>query len=90
MDNNIIRNKKRAGLIVLAFIAGGAVPIQLVTLSFGYAQYVKTAFKGPELFVAAHEFAKVYILFVYVPALLALAALRFIVDRIIRISFAGS
>ncbi len=32
------------GLALLALILGGAVPIQLITLSFGYAQYVK----GPD------------------------------------------
>lgn len=72
---NAITDKKRAGLILLAIIAGGAVPIQLVTLSFGYAQYVKNASKGSELFVTAHEFAKIYIPFVYVPALILLAAI---------------
>jgi hypothetical protein len=72
---NIKHDRKRAGLILFAFIAGGAVPIQLVTLSFGYAQYVKRVFKGPELFATAHDFATVYIPFIYVPALLALAAI---------------
>ncbi len=32
MDN------RRVALATLAFVAGGAVPIQLVTLSFGYAE----------------------------------------------------
>jgi hypothetical protein len=67
-----IVDKKRAALILLAFFAGGAVPIQIVTLSFGYAQYLQGIFRGPKLFVTAHEFARFYIPFVYIPALIAL------------------
>jgi len=69
-----IKDKKRAGLILLAFFAGGAVPIQIVTLSFGYAQYVKQAALGPIVIRTAHEFAKFYIPLVYVPAIIALIA----------------
>src|SRR5437016_3247992 len=72
---NMSTEKKRAGLILLAFIAGGAVPIQLVTLSFGYAEYARNVSMRPSLFMTAHEFAKIYIPFVYVPALLVLAAI---------------
>ena len=68
----MIKDKKRSILILLAFIAGGAVPIQLVTLSFGYAQYVKAVSLGPKVIITAHEFASVYIPFVYVPAILLL------------------
>ncbi len=67
-----IKDKKRAALILLAFFAGGAVPIQIVTLSFGYAQYLEGIIRGPKLFVTAHEVAKVYIPFVYIPALIVL------------------
>ncbi|WP_457652056.1 hypothetical protein [Rhodocaloribacter sp.] len=68
-------DKKRAALILLAFIAGGAVPIQLVTLSFGYAQYVKGISLGPKVILTAHEFASFYVPFVYVPALVLLAGI---------------
>ncbi len=50
------------------------MPVQLVTLSFGYAQYGRGVKMGPELFETAHEFAAGYIPFVYVPALVILAA----------------
>lgn len=59
-------------LAILAFIAGGAVPIQLITLSFGYAQYVRGVPRGPELIPTAHTFASTYVPFLYVPALLVL------------------
>ncbi len=68
-----IRDQKRAGLILLAFITGAAVPIQIVTLSFGYAQYFKQVSLGPKVIITAHEFAKYYIPFVYLPAIIALA-----------------
>jgi hypothetical protein len=71
----MIKDRKRAILIFLAFVAGGAVPIQLVTLSFGYAQYVKEISLGPKVFITAHEFAANYIPFVYVPALLLLVGI---------------
>lgn len=48
---NTHTDKKRSALILLAFIAGGAVPIQLVTLSFGYAEYVRNISMGPQLFL---------------------------------------
>ncbi len=67
-----IPDKKRAVLVLLSFFAGGAVPIQLVTLSFGYAQYVEGVVRGPKLFMIAHEFAKLYIPLVYIPAMIAL------------------
>jgi len=44
-----IPDKKRAALVLFSFFAGGAVPIQLVTLSFGYAQYVEGVVRGPKL-----------------------------------------
>lgn len=67
-----VTDKKRVALILLAFFAGGAVPIQIVTLSFGYAQYVEGISRGPKLFMTAHEFAKLYMPFLYIPALVAL------------------
>lgn len=65
-----IKDKKRFVLILLALFAGGAVPIQLITLSFGYAQYVKGIPKGPEMMMAAHQFAAWYVPLVYLPALI--------------------
>jgi hypothetical protein len=62
----------RRVLILLAFLAGGAVPIQLVTLSFGYAQYIRQEALGPKVIRTAHEFAAWYIPWVYVPALVVL------------------
>ena len=70
--NETIPDKKRAVLVLLSFFAGGAVPIQLVTLSFGYAQYVEGVVRGPKLFMTAHEFANLYIPLLYIPALVAL------------------
>ena len=68
-------DKRRVVLIVLAFIAGGAVPIQLITLSFGYAQYFKKIAIGPKVIITAHEFAELYIPFVLIPSLIVLAAI---------------
>jgi hypothetical protein len=65
-------DKRRVILTTLAFVAGGAVPIQLVTLSFGYAEYFKGIRLGPQVISTAHLFAKWYIPLVYVPALLLL------------------
>jgi len=62
----------RMGLILLSLLAGGAVPIQLVTLSFGYAQYVREEALGPKVIRTAHEFAAWYIPWVYIPALVVL------------------
>lgn len=67
--------RKRTLLAVLAFIAGGAVPIQLITLSFGNAQYLQGIPKGPELLPTAHAFAEWYVPLVYVPALVLLAGI---------------
>jgi hypothetical protein len=68
-------DRRRALLILLAFVAGGAVPIQLVTLSFGYAQYVKGIAIGPQVLTVAHEFARFYVPFVWIPALILLAVI---------------
>jgi hypothetical protein len=66
---------RRTTLALLAFVAGAGVPIQIITLSFGYAQYVKKVGMGPRVIAVAHEFAVWYLPFVYVPALVALAAI---------------
>jgi hypothetical protein len=68
-------DRKRMILILFAFIAGGAIPIQLVTLSFGYAQYLRNVFMGPPLLMTSHELARIYIPYVYIPALVILAAI---------------
>ena len=70
-----ITDKRRAFLILLALFTGGAVPIQLVTLSFGYSQYYQEIAMGPKMIMGAHEFAKLYIPLVYIPALLILVGL---------------
>lgn len=64
--------RRRTLLGLISLFAGGFVPIQLVTLSFGWAQYVKGVPKGPTLFPTAHEFAAGYLVWVYLPAMLAL------------------
>lgn len=69
-----ISNLQRTLLVALAFFTGGVVPIQLVTLSFGDAQYLHGIPKGPEMIAAAHTFASRYILYVYLPAMVILAA----------------
>lgn len=69
------RDTRRTVLALLAFIAGGAVPIQLVTLSFAYAQYIKKVGMGPRVISVAHDFASLYIPLVYVPAMLVFAAI---------------
>ena len=73
--NFMFRDKKRTLIILFAFFLGGAVPIQLVTLSFGYSEYVKKMSLGPKIISVAHEFAKFYIPIVYIPAILALIAI---------------
>ena len=69
-----IRDMRRPILILLALFAGGAVPIQLVTLSFGYSQIYKQVAMGPKMILEAHQFARFYIPLVYLPAIVALVA----------------
>ncbi|MEE9161676.1 MAG: hypothetical protein V3U35_01775, partial [Candidatus Neomarinimicrobiota bacterium] len=68
-------DRRRTLLILLALFTGGAVPIQLVTLSFGYAQYLQEVPLGPKMIMVAHEFARVYIPLVYIPALVILTGI---------------
>ena len=68
-------DRRRSLLTLVALVAGAAVPIQLVTLSFGYAQYVRGVPKGPQLISIAHELAAGYVPFVYLPAMVVLAAI---------------
>ena len=64
---------RRALIVLLILFSGGAVPINLLTVSFGYAQYVKGFASAPDALPIAHEFAaSVYIPWLLVPALLAL------------------
>ncbi len=81
MALSTIPDKRRALLILVAWVAGAAVPIQLVTLSFGYAQYFKQESLGPKVIITAHEFAKIYIPLVYVPAMIALIAITLYCKR---------
>lgn len=76
-----ITDVRRAFLIFIAFLCGGTVPIQLVTLSFGHAQYIKKVSLGPRVIITAHEFAKWYIPLIYVPAMVALVAVTFYCRR---------
>lgn len=69
-----IEDTRRTVLAVSAFIAGAAIPVQLITLSFGYAGMVRDV-PQEEMIQTAHEFAGLYIPFVYLPALVALAAI---------------
>lgn len=64
-------NKKKSLLTLLILFAGGFVPIMLIVLSFGYAQYFKQAI-GPKAIKVAHEFAVPYIFFIYIPSILFL------------------
>jgi hypothetical protein len=69
-------DRRRVLLVLVAFAAGAGAPIQLITLSFGYAEYVKgIALPGPQLLSVAHEFARFYIWLAWIPALIALAAI---------------
>lgn len=68
-------DRRRVALVLIAFVAGAGVPIQLVTLSFGYAQYFKGVTMGPQVLSVAHEFARLYIPLVWIPSLLALAGI---------------
>lgn len=70
-----IQDKRRTLFALVSFIAGGIVPIQLITLSFGYAQYLQGVVKGPKVITVAHQFAAAYLPFVYLPALLVLAGI---------------
>ncbi len=82
-------NWKRTALATIAFVAGGAVPIQLVTLSFGYAEYVRGITKQPQVIRVAHEFAQWYIPFIYIPALVILLGIV-VYSGGIRACFGGS
>ena len=64
--------QRRAGLVLLALFAGAAVPIQLITLSFGYAQYYMGIATGPKAIMTAHQFAAYYFPLIYIPALVLL------------------
>jgi len=71
----LLKINQRKTLILLALFTGGVVPIQFVTLSFGYAQLIKQVSLGPRVVITAHEFASYYIPMVYVPSLLILLAI---------------
>lgn len=71
----MLKNNQRKFLILLALFTGGAVPIQFVTLSFGYAQLIKQVSLGPKVVITAHEFASYYIPLIYIPSILILIAI---------------
>lgn len=66
------QKNKKSILTLLVLFAGGFVPINLIVLSFGYAEYFKGQTIGPKIIKAAHEFAVPYIYFLYIPAILFL------------------
>jgi len=68
---NALKNEKSIITLIVLF-AGGFVPINLIVLSFGYAQYYKGQGIGPKIIRVAHEFAVPYLYFVYIPAILFL------------------
>jgi len=59
-------------LTLLALFVGGFVPIHLILLSFGYAEYYKAQSIGPKIIRVAHEFGLPYMLYFYIPSLLIL------------------
>jgi hypothetical protein len=63
---------KKSLLTLLALFTGGFVPIHLIVLSFGYAQYYKGFKMGPKVLKVAHEFGLPYALYLYIPAMLVL------------------
>ncbi len=63
---------KKSLLALLALFVGGFVPIQLITLSFGYAQYFKGIKMGPRVLKIAHQFGGPYMLYFYIPAMIVL------------------
>lgn len=70
-----VQDPQRALLGTIAFVAGGIIPIQLVTLSFGYSQYIRGETEKKEMIKTAHKFATPYIKYVFIPAQLVLAAI---------------
>ncbi len=70
-----MKNMRRPAAVLAALFLGGAVPIQLVTLSFTYSQIVKGESLGPKVIRTAHEFGLPYFLVALVPALILLAFL---------------
>lgn len=63
---------RKSKLTLVALFTGGFVPIMIVVLSFGYAEYFKQQAIGPKIIRVAHEFGGPYALFVYIPALIIL------------------
>jgi hypothetical protein len=63
---------KKSIITLFALFAGGFVPINLIVLSFGYAEYYKAQAIGPKIIRVAHEFAVPYIFFLYLPAIIFL------------------
>ena len=55
-----IQDTRQTVLAGIAFIAGAAVLVQLVTLSFGYAGMVRDVLQE-EMIPTAHKFASLYV-----------------------------
>lgn len=63
---------KKSILTLLALFTGGFVPIHVIVLSFGYAEYYKQQAIGPKIIRVAHEFGGPYMLYMYIPAMILL------------------
>lgn len=59
----------------IAFLAGAIIPIQLVTLPFGYSQYLRGETEKQEVIKGAHKFAVPYIKYVFIPSQLVLTVI---------------
>lgn len=70
-----MQDRRRTLLATIAFVAGGVIPVQLVTFSFGYSQYIRGVTEKKEMIKVAHEFAKKYIKYLYAPSQLVLATI---------------
>lgn len=64
--------QKKSILTLLALFTGGFVPINLIVLSFGYAEYYKAQAIGPKIIRVAHEFGGPYMLYLYIPSMIIL------------------
>lgn len=66
---------KKSVLTLFALFMGGFVPISIVVLSFGYAEYYKAQAIGPKIIRVAHEFGGPYMMYVYIPAMIILVGI---------------
>lgn len=69
-------NFSRIAIIMSLLVCGAAIPIQLLTVSFGYAQYRGGEHLVPDALPLAHSFAaQIYIPWILLPGLLVLIVL---------------